>query len=307
MKNGAVGRKEARVIRVGTCSWTEKSLIESGTFYPPGVASAEARLRHYASRFDTVEVDSSYYAIPALTTTSRWVERTPEGFLFHVKAYAALTGHNINPNTLPKELSELLAPAERKQASLRIEDPAFTREIAAVLRAALVPLKSARKLGFIIFQYPPWFGYKTAHLDYLLECKEMMAGLPIAVEFRHGSWLTPNRAPQTLEFLRRHRITYVVSDEPQFGTLATVPFLPETTTVVAYIRLHGRNKEAWLTKGHERYHYRYSEEELRHFAHVARELSVKARTVFLMFNNCHIGYAVINALQMAGILHEQPQ
>src|SRR5512143_2549974 len=91
-------------IRVGTCSWTEKTLIESGEFYPRGANTAEARLRHYASQFDTVEVDSAYYAIPSEKNTSLWAERTPEGFVFHVKVYGAMTGHGINPKTLPVEI-----------------------------------------------------------------------------------------------------------------------------------------------------------------------------------------------------------
>src|SRR5689334_19781878 len=94
--------------RVGTCSWAEKSLIESGEFYPQGVSSAEDRLRFYATHFDTVEVDSTYYAIAADRTTALWAERTPDNFLFHVKVYGALTGHGIDPRTLPKALRELL-------------------------------------------------------------------------------------------------------------------------------------------------------------------------------------------------------
>jgi uncharacterized protein YecE (DUF72 family) len=64
-------------LHVGTCSWAEKSLIESGEFYPKGVSSAEERLKYYASHFDAVEVDSAYYAIPPPHTTELWAERTP--------------------------------------------------------------------------------------------------------------------------------------------------------------------------------------------------------------------------------------
>lgn len=72
-------------IHIGTCSWAEKSLLESGAFYPAGVSSAEERLRFYSTRFDTVEVDATYYAIPAVTTTAPWAERTPADFLFSIK------------------------------------------------------------------------------------------------------------------------------------------------------------------------------------------------------------------------------
>ena len=293
---------ESGGIRIGTCSWTEKSLIESGAFYPEGVATAEQRLKFYASHFDTVEVDSSYYAIPTSHMVSAWTERTPKGFLFHLKAYGALTGHGIDPKTLPRELRELLPAADRDQENIRIEEPAVLKAVAQASVAALEPLRAARKLGFIIFQFPPWFGYKKANLDYILYCKELMAGLPIAVEFRHGSWLTHHHADAVFGFLREHRITYIPCDEPQYGTLATAPFIPEATTAMAYLRLHGRNAENWRTHSTPRYDYLYDQGELKEFAGVAQRLSAKARMIFIMFNNCHVGHAVRNALQLQDIL-----
>src|SRR5689334_11102335 len=80
-------------ILVGTASWTDKSLIDSGKFYPPSVQDAESRLRYYASQFPIVEVDSSYYAIPLPTTAHFWAERTPRHFVFNVKAFRLFTGH----------------------------------------------------------------------------------------------------------------------------------------------------------------------------------------------------------------------
>lgn len=298
MSNGA--------IRIGICSWTEKCLIESGTFYPQGVTSAEERLRFYASHFDTVEVDSSYYAIPTPQMALAWAERTPDKFLFHVKAYGALTGHGIDPKTLLKELRELLPEADRARDNIHVSEPALLRAMAQAVVAALEPLKTAHKLGFVIFQFPPWFSYKKANRDYLLYCKELMAGLPIAVEFRHGSWLTHRHADELFEFLREHKITYITCDEPQYGTLASAPFHPEATTSMAYLRLHGRNAETWFKRSNLRYEYLYGEQELREFAAEARRLSAKARMTFIMFNNCHGGHAVKNALQMKEILKLPP-
>jgi len=80
-------------ILVGTTSWTEKTLVESGCFYPPGVHSAEARLRYYVTQFPVVEVDSSYYDLPSARNASLWVERTPDGFVFDVKAFRLFTQH----------------------------------------------------------------------------------------------------------------------------------------------------------------------------------------------------------------------
>lgn len=293
-------------IRIGTCSWTEKSLIESGAFYPPGVAGAEERLRFYARHFDTVEVDSSYYGIPTLQMAKAWAERTPDKFLFHVKAYGALTGHGIDAKTLPKELRELLPRADRAKENVHVSEPEPLRAMAQAVVAALDPLKTAHKLGFLVFQFPPWFSYKKANRDYLLYCKELMAGLPIAVEFRHGSWLTHRHADELFDFLREHKITYITCDEPQYGTLASAPFRPEATTSMAYLRLHGRNAESWLDRSKPRYEYLYGEEELREFAAEARRLSAKARTTFIMFNNCHAGHAVKNARRMREILDLPP-
>jgi uncharacterized protein YecE (DUF72 family) len=78
-------------ILVGTTSWTEKTLVESGRFYPSEVHTAEARLRFYASRFPVVEVDSSYYGLPSSRNASLWAERTPDGFVFDVKAFRLFT------------------------------------------------------------------------------------------------------------------------------------------------------------------------------------------------------------------------
>lgn len=280
---------ESGGIRIGTCSWAEKSTIDSGSFYPPGVTSAEERLRFYASHFDTVELDSSYYAIPTYRMAQAWAERTPEHFIFHVKAYGALTGHGIDPKTLPTELRELLPAADRKGENIHVSEPEALRGMAKALVSALEPLRTTHRLGFIIFQFPPWFTCKNANRDYLVYCKELMAGLPVAVEFRHGSWLTRQHAEATFAFLKEHKITYITCDEPQDGTLGSAPFRPELTTSMAYLRLHGRNAEHWHDHSKERYAYLYGEQELREIASEAAQLSARARMTFIMFNNCHGG------------------
>ena len=290
------------VIRIGTCSWAEKSLIESGSFYPAGVTSTERRLRYYAAHFDTVEVDSSFYAIPTPRMVSAWAERTPVGFLFHVKAYGALTGHGIAPGTLPPELRDQLPAAERDQDNVHVTDPALIKELARASVSALEPLKEAHRLGFVVFQFPPWFGFKNANLEYLAYCKELLAGLPIAVEFRHGSWLTRHHAGTVFDFLRQHKITYITCDEPQYGNLATAPWLPELTSSMAYLRLHGRNAENWINHATPRYDYLYREAELAVIAREALRISQRARMVFVMFNNCHAGHAAANALQLREML-----
>jgi uncharacterized protein YecE (DUF72 family) len=293
------------IIRVGTCSWTEKSLIESGEFYPKAAMNSEERLKYYAARFDTVEVDATYYAIPPLHTVELWAERSPPGFTFHVKAYGALTGHGIDPRTLPRELRELLPAAEREKRSVHLTDPSLLAVVADAFAASLAPLRTAGKLGLVVFQFPPRFRYERNGLARILACRELTGDLPLAVEFRHGSWLSDRHRSGVLGFLRDHGFCYVTADEPQYGTPVTVPFLPAATTDVAYLRLHGRNADAWLKKGgesRERYDYLYAAGELEEIAGAARQLAARARVVFVMFNNCRAGHAMKNALEMLHLL-----
>jgi len=296
------------MIHVGSCSWTEKTLIQSGEFYPREAKTAEARLRYYAEQFDTVEVDSTYYAIPDKRNTYLWVDRTPENFIFHIKAYGALTGHGVDPKTLPRDIQSMLPDKDKEQPRVFIKEPSILRAIADSFKEALTPLMNKGKLGILVFQFPPWIEYKKKNLDYMLSCKNAMGRIPIGVEFRHGSWLTPDNQDTVFHFLRKNQITYVTADEPQYGNLATVPFVPHLTTDIAYFRFHGRNKENWLKKGIEtslRYAYLYSEGELNDFLSTIKNMDKRAKVTYTMFNNCHGGFAMKNAITLKELAKEQ--
>lgn len=293
------------MVTVGTCSWTEKTLIQSGEFYPRTVKTAEGRLRYYADHFNTVEVDSPYYALPDKRNTSLWVERTPENFVFHIKVYGALTGHGIDPKTLPRDIYNAIPNSDREKKYIYIKELSLLKDIATRFKEAMVPLSDSRKLGILVFQYPPWFHFRPSNLDYIVNCKSLMEGLPIGVEFRHGSWLTQDKQDTVFKFLKEHQITYIGADEPQYGSLATVPFIPRVTTDIAYYRFHGRNKENWLKKGIAttlRYDYLYRDDELRKFVPALQESDKKAKVTYAMFNNCHGGFAMKNALRIRELL-----
>jgi len=113
------------MISVGSCSWTEKSLIKSGEFYPGGIKSAEDRLRYYSGHFDTVEVDSTYYAIPAKNNVLLWAQRTPDNFIFHIKVYAPLTGHGVDPRTLSPDIRNELADKDKKAKNVFIRGKCY--------------------------------------------------------------------------------------------------------------------------------------------------------------------------------------
>jgi len=294
------------MIHFGLCSWAEKSLIQSREFYPKGVNTAEGRLRHYAGIFDAVEVDSSYYAIPAEKTVAQWAERTPADFVFHVKAYALLTGHAADLRSIPPEVRDMLSAEALKEDRIVVKERGPLEAAFRVFREAFRPLKEAGKMGITVFQYSGQFICQPRNFDYILFCREAMGDLPIGVEFRNGSWLTPERRESVFSFLKDQDITYVAADEPQYGSLATVPFIPEVTSDVAYFRLHGRNRENWLKKGVEtsqKYDYSYSDDELEEFVPPVLEVSGKARETFVMFNN-HGSPAIQNAARLRQMVKE---
>ena len=295
------------MIRVGSCSWTEKSLIQSGEFYPNNVKTAESRLKFYSDQFDTVEVDSTYYAIPKKSNSFLWANRTPDNFLFHVKVYGALTGHGIDPRTLPSDIRDELSQKDKFERYLYVKEPVLIGVIADKFIDALQPLMNTGKLGMLVFQFPPWFIYKPDNLETILKYKGLIGRNHMAVEFRHGSWYASDVREQVFHFLRKNQIIHVVADEPQFGTLATVPFVPQTTADIAYYRLHGRNTENWLKKGVEtslRYAYQYSDEELKMFIPHLRTSEKLSKVTYVMFNNCHGGFAMRNAQMMKTMIND---
>ncbi len=297
------------MIRIGMCSWAEKTLVQSREFYPKGVNTAESRLRYYANIFDVVEVDSSYYAIPAEKTVRQWAERTPAGFVFHVKAYALLTGHSADLMSIPPEVRAMLPADALRKDRVMVKEKTPLEAAFRVFKEAFRPLKEAGKLGISVFQYSRHFIHKPENLDYILFCREAMGNVPMGVEFRNGSWLTPETRGSVFPFLRKHGITYIAADEPQYGNLATVPFIPEVTTDTAYFRLHGRNKETWLKKGigtSLRYQYSYSDEELKEFVPPVFEVSRKAKETFVMFNN-HGSPAIKNAARLRQITGQKAE
>ena len=175
-------------IRVGTASWTDKTLIASGRFYPKGASTAEARLRFYASQFGIVEVDSSYYAMPTPQTAQLWAERTPEGFVMNVKAFRLFTGHQTEPRVLHADLREALGGASAPARFYGDVPAEIQAELWLRFREALLPLRAAGRLGLVHFQFPPWVTADAAGRAQVEHCVDRMAGHDLSVEFRHRSW-----------------------------------------------------------------------------------------------------------------------
>jgi uncharacterized protein YecE (DUF72 family) len=293
-------------ILVGTASWTDKSLIESGRFYPPDATSAESRLQHYASVFPLVEVDSSYYGMPSQRNSALWVERTPDNFIFDIKAFAALTHHPTRPASLPKDLREGLPSAAAEKRTLYYKD--LPSEVQSALwerfAEALLPLDSAGKLGVVLFQFPPWFMPGRDSFAYLDQLTDRIPQYTPAVEFRNPLWMDGDHIERTLSFLSERGLPYVCVDEPQ-GTRASVPPVIASTARTAVVRFHGRNRAAWAKPNvsvAEKYDWLYSEDELREWVPGLRRLADESQSVHVLMNNCREDKAIVNALQLSMML-----
>ena len=270
-------------VRVGTCSWADESL--SKHWYPPGTKPGE-RLAYYAEHFDTVEVDSTFYSLPVEEMVARWAERTPDGFVMHVKAFGVMTRHPVKVERLPPDL-RAEAPVDDRG---RVDRPPreFRAEVFKRFRAALEPLRSTGKLGGILLQFPPYVVFKDRSLEYLEWAKEQLGDDDVLVEFRHASWLDDDNRAETLKFLERLGAANVIVDAPRIeGARNVIPTVLALTSPTLYVRFHGRNAGTWNKRGggaQERFDYLYSADELREWAQPLRELAGEADQAFALMN-----------------------
>src|ERR1700761_6347417 len=146
---GAPAWTGEHTVLTGSCSWTDKTLVEEGDWYPRKTMSAEERLRYYASQFPLAEVDSTYYAPPAEQQARLWAQRTPEGFRFDVKAYSLLTGHPTRPKSLWRDLRDELADdvAEKRNVYAHHLSDEQLDEAWSRFAQALSPLQEPGRLG----------------------------------------------------------------------------------------------------------------------------------------------------------------
>ena len=301
---------EGADVRIGTAGWTDRTLTAAGVFYPAEVKTPEDRLRYYASRFSMVEADMGFYAIPDRALTERWVERTPTDFVFDVKAHALMTGHATDVARLPQSIRDAIPSSAitgsrvyGKNLPIDLRD-----EVWRLFRDAMEPLHDAGKLGAILLQFAPWIHPSRSTPAMFARAREQLGELPIAVEFRHPSWLEPRLRERLWDQLRDHDMTYVVADTPP-DTPTSIPIVPAVTTPdLAIIRLHGRRSELWGAREAtvaEKYRYLYDESELRDWLTIVMELAENAERVHVVFNNCYANYGATNALEMADLLRSE--
>ncbi len=238
---------EGDVIRLGTSGFSYDDWI--GPFYPPGLPKGEW-LSYYAAEFDTVELNVSYYRIPTRGMVSGWVEKTPDQFLFSVKAHRSITH-------------------DRK-------DQGFEEML-----DALEPMTAAGKLGCILAQFPYSFQPTPQNYEYLDLLRKEFPLMPVVIEFRHAAWVQP----KTFEFLAGRDLGYCCVDEPRLRGL--MPPAVEVSGPLAYVRFHGRNAAKWWDheQAWERYDYEYSQPELQEWLPNFQKL--RSAPLTLVYANNH--------------------
>jgi len=252
----------SRIIRVGTSGFSYTDWL--GPFYPPRLSRAHM-LDYYATIFDVVEINATYYAIPGPRSMESMLQKVGETFEFTVKAHQDMTHHRDRAtDVLPRFLE------------------------------ALKPLVEAGKLGCVLLQFPFSFAHTPDNRSFVRFLVESLAPHRAVVEFRHRSWIHE----ETMAFLRQVGAGYCAVDEPRLPGLP--PPMAEVTAPVGYVRFHGRNKEKWWhhEKAEERYDYRYAQDELEEWIPKIRKLADHALRVYVFFNNHVRGQAPANAREL---------
>lgn len=285
------------VIKVGTSSWADQMLLRSG-WYPRSVRTPAERLGYYADRFGLVEVDTSYYAVPAPETAEGWAAAAPAGFTFDVKAFSLFTGHPTPVSMLPRDLRP---DGGRGRVTRRDLSGEAYDELWARFRATLAPIAAAGLAGAVLAQFPPWFAHGDAAKRRIAHVAERCRPWRVGVELRHHSWFEDANVLDTLEFLRNHDLTYVCVDMPQ-GFASSVPPILTATAGLAMVRFHGHST-AWESGDkQERFRYAYGERELAHWSELLAELGGQVDELHVLMNNCCGDQAQRDAARLAELL-----
>jgi uncharacterized protein YecE (DUF72 family) len=269
---------------IGTSGWNYPTGrgTWNGIFYPAREHRSRDfdELRFYAERFNTVEVNSTFYGQPRANVSRGWVERTHPGFEFSVKLYQKFTHPVMTRDKTPV-------------SSKDIDD----------FKAGIEPLAAAGRLGALLAQFPARFKDTPEARDYLEWLLETFRDYPVTLELRHRSW---SDSPQYLiELLNAHGAAWTQIDEPKFRFSIRQDLLPNVKTFY-YLRLHGRNAQQWWyhEKSEDRYNYLYSEDELKPFAETVKSARAQVKKLYAYLNNHFAAQSVADATMLRHMLDE---
>jgi uncharacterized protein YecE (DUF72 family) len=276
-------------ILVGTASWSDPGFVQH--WYPKGMRAAE-RLGWYAQQFEMVEVNSTFYSVPDLRMVERWCAVTPDGFTFDVKLHQLFSFHSTATKLLPPDLQQRAQTGEKGKVTLT---PDLEEAMLDVFLRSMSILRSAGKLGVLLLQLSPAFSPRVHKLEELEHLIGMLGDYRLAIEFRNRNWVIGNQLRSTIDFLKQRKVAFVSVDAPSAEHFTIMPSnLDEITNPhLAYLRLHGRNSDAYL-KGKTvaaRFNYDYNDNEIAEVAERSKKLARTTRELHVIFNNNNLDYA----------------
>ena len=290
-------------IVIGTSSWADPGFVRD--WYPQGMLARE-RLPWYAQRFEAVELNSSFYAVPERSTVQRWVEVTPDSFTFDVKLHRLLSRHSAGLDSLPPALREHARATARGRVELTGElEAALTRE----LLEAIEPLEEAGKLGSLLLQLTPAFSPRRNELSELEPLIAAVGPRRLAIELRNRRWVQDERAEATLGWFSEREVSFVCVDAPPGDATPIMPALDAVTRDdLGYLRIHGRDAQGYLEGRSvaERFGWIYADAELEEIATRVNGLAEDAREVHVFFNNNRDDDAPTAARRFRSLLGQDP-
>ncbi len=251
-------------VRIGTSGYSFEDW--RGILYPHSLRSKDM-LNFYASRFDTVELNYTYYAMPKRHSSQKMVEQVPPGFQFFIKANKSFTHE-------------------------------YTLGAADDFLKGIEPFPNAGMLGGLLFQFPRSFQNTKENRDYIKQVVQRFADLSPSIEFRHRSWA----ARFVWNYFTEKNLTLVIPDVPDLPEL--YPAVITATSDTGYIRFHSRNSDLWYAGKAQRYDYNYSEDELKKWLPLLDTIAKRSPTIYTFFNNCHRGQAALNALAFQELIEK---
>ncbi len=250
-----------------------------------------------------VEVNSTFYAVPNQHLVTRWCQATPDDFVFDVKLHRLLSRHSATVKSLPPALQRASSVDAKGRVAL---NPQLERALLDQVIASVEPLRAAGKFGAFLLQLSPAFSPRKHDLRELESLLAQLAPLGVVVELRNRNWTEGEALEKTLGFFQDHRTTLALVDAPNEDHFTIMPSELDAVTDgrLAYLRLHGRDPEAYL-RGKtvaERFYYDYSDEEIAEVTERARKLATKTETVHVIFNNNALDFAPHAALRLRAAL-----
>jgi uncharacterized protein YecE (DUF72 family) len=292
----------SRKILVGTASWSDPGFVER--WYPKKMPAGE-RLGWYAQHFELVEVNSTFYSVPEPRMVERWCAATPAQFTFDVKLHQLFSFHSTKAKLLPPELQR----RAETDAKGNVKSTPDLQE--ALLKMFLLPmsiLRDAGKLGILLLQLSPAFSPRKHQLSELEPLIEMLSDYDLAIEFRNRNWAVGDQLESTIDFVRKNRAIFVNVDTPASDHFTVMPSDVDevTNSKAAYLRLHGRNAQAYTTGKTvaARFDYDYNDNEIQEVAGRSRKLAQEARELHVIFNNNNLDYAPHAALRLRKALDQ---